>query len=61
MPSSLAVNKGSATPSAQGRMTDAEQITRQFKRAPTKQVAELLEALATPKQAQQLEPDRFAA
>jgi hypothetical protein len=42
-------------------MTDAEQITRQFKRAPTKQVAELLEALAAPKPAQQLEPGRFAA
>lgn len=42
-------------------MTDAEQITRQFKRAPTKQFAELLETLAALEQAQQLEGGRFVA
>ncbi len=40
---------------------DAEQIARQFKRAPTKKVAELLETLAVLGQVQQPQPGRFAA
>jgi len=40
---------------------DAEQIARQFKRAPTKKVAELLETLAALGQVQQPQPGRFAA
>lgn len=40
---------------------DAEQIVRQFKRAPTKKVAELLETLAALGQVQQPQPGRFAA
>jgi hypothetical protein len=40
---------------------DAEQIARQFRRARTTQVAELLETLAALGQVQQPEPERFAA
>jgi hypothetical protein len=40
---------------------DAEQIARQFRRARTTQVAELLETLAALGQVQQPEPGRFAA